>query len=993
MPENKNNLNADSAVKRIKRKAVLKRQKNAAIGLCIAIALLIAALATVFYLVEIYTYEDVDDTTYYLKKIDGAYALCYKNGEVCEQNSDGYYQTDAGTLLSVDATNGSCSRYAVVDTYGTEVLGYSQYVLMFKQLTYDILSTKDMSKVIKSIEVSNDHGGYTFERDGNSSNFFIKNHAATPYDRETFAKLSVACGYTISMQRLENPKLLSDGSVDYSEYGLISEARTEIIVDENGNESVREYQYTPVSYVITTMTDEKHEVILGDLSVTGTGYYAKYAGRDTVYVLSSANLSETVFKPIESFVTPTIVYPMEMNNYFKVSNFIICDNIDYDSIFAELEAKYKDTEIDEEQFSKDYYELFEKYSHTVCNFSYVDLNGRINTINAYIPYVSELEYTDGYYINITNTDRVLYNLYSTSFTGVEKLSPDDDDFEKYGLDEAEYVVGFNFNTTDANGSPTYIANYFEVSKKNADGIYYAYSPTYDMIVGIDESSFEFLEWEEIKWYDPSYIQIDITNVTDVIIESPELDVHFKIDDSASKYMTYLEQSGKSLSDGVNTYNIVKNTNGKYVLACDGSALTPLYNGDYLITPLVYSKGAAENENYIFAEYKKTDVNGDGNDDAYIYYFYNVAFTGEEYVLVARVVIADFQGNKLSEDRTVLGQSQLKTDFFLTNSSYLYMTNKNSFVGKELESTYGSLGRGSWGSGNLFVSIDEKYVLVNSKTGEWGILDGISGALYLADRVNSRLAQRAVTAPTLYNSNGKVVRYGETYYPQTKEKMQYNEQTYSIEIYNSSQKAWRNMSYGDCTIGVWNKGSYYVTEGGLLVIVNEDSGEWGYVTVSTNEKYIANIFADAKLLDYNIKITDHMNRLETIDAMDNFQQFYKALLYASLEGMAELTDQEKSALKELDDFNTESAENPCQLKITIYAEDFFGTRRDTVYRIYQYTERKSYITIESVSPDDNYESSSREAYGNFYILRSFADKIIEDAKKVINEQEVVSTAKY
>ena len=72
---------------------------------------------------------------------------------------------------------------------------------------------------------------------------------------------------------------------------------------------------------------------------------------------------------------------------------------------------------------------------------------------------------------------------------------------------------------------------------------------------------------------------------------------------------------------------------------------------------------------------------------------------------------------------------------------------------------------------------------------------------------------------------------------------------------------------------------------------------------------------------------------------------------------------------------------------------YGNRRDLVYRIYQYTERKSYITVEVISPDDGYASSSEEAYGNFFVLRSFADKIIEDAKRMVNEQEIDSAAKY
>ena len=264
----------ESAVTRVRKRDEQKRQKIAIISMILVIALLIAALALVMYLREIFVYEDVDGSKYFVKKIDGSYSLCYKGGDVLDKNTDGYYQTDAGTLVIVDTVSGSCTRYAVVDVEGTEEVGYSQYVLMFKQLTYDNYSTKDQSKIIKSIEVHNDHGEFTFECDGNGD-FVIKGNEATPYSKETFAQLAVACGYTLSMHRLASPAVLESGEIDYAEYGLVE--RETIVygeLDENGDPIVT--TYTPAYYIITTMTGESHKVIIGDMTVTGTGYYAKY---------------------------------------------------------------------------------------------------------------------------------------------------------------------------------------------------------------------------------------------------------------------------------------------------------------------------------------------------------------------------------------------------------------------------------------------------------------------------------------------------------------------------------------------------------------------------------------------------------------------------------------------------------------------------------------------------------------------------------------------
>ena len=996
MSETKKNFDVgESAVARAKRRDAQKKQRLAIIAMILVIALLVVALAVVMYWIDIFIYEDVDGSEYYVKKIDGSYALCYKGEGVLDKNPDGLYQTDAGTLVSVDVVKGTCTRYAVVDTEGTEEVGYAQYVLMFKQLTYDSYSTKDQSKIIKSIEVHNDHGEFTFERNS-SGDFVIKGNENTPYNKEIFAQLSVACGYTLAMHRLANPVRLENGEVDYAEYGLV--AREEVVegeLDENGDPIVKMSE--PAYYIITTMTGESHRVIIGDMTVTGTGYYARYDGRDTVYVLGSTNIEATVMGRVEDIVTPTIVYPMDMNNYFNVADFIIYDEIDYNAIYEELKAIYGEDvdNIDTEDFAQKYAEAYEKHSHKICHFDYIDADLRKNTMYSTTPYFSALEYADGYYINSGSIDNVLYNLYSTEFVRVEKLSPSDEDLEKYGLDEAAYAIAYLYLTKDENGEDAYVYNFVEISEKSEDGIYYAYSGAYDMVVSVTEASFDFLSWEEIEWYDQSYIQLDISHVTDIIIESPEFSTHFEIDDSASRFMTYVEsQTGRSFKSGEKIYSISKNPlTGKYGLEVDGKLIGAAYSGDYLITPLAYTPGVAQGEGFLFAESKEADTNGDGTNDAYVYYYYGLTNTENGIYLAAQLFMADAEGNKLTETQTMVGKPYYTTDYFLTNSSYIYFTGKNTHVGKQLEAAYGSVGRGKWGVANLFTTATGQYVLVNASTGEWSIIGDISCGIYFADSTDSRLAKRAVQIPALYNANGTVKRYPETYYITTEKKVLYDEETGGLKVYDYKHKEWGNATYTDCTIGVWNEGAYYITENGSIVVVNELTGDWGIVTLSTSENYIAEIFADGNLLDYNINTTNHVGTDTVSNATDNFKQFYKALLYASIEGMAELSEEEKNAFAVLDDFGVEGENNPCQLKITVLAKDFKGNERNIVYRFYRYSERKSYITIEALDSTDTSTSDSTKAYGSFYVLQSFVDKIIEDARKTVNAEEVTAVTKY
>ena len=115
---------------------MLKKQRSAIIIVSVVIAILIVAALAVNYLIDIYVFSDKDGTEYYVRKINGAYALCDKDGEALDK-LNGYYVTKLGTEVLVDPSTGSCKVYIGVDLDGTEVLEHGQYVLMFKQLTYD----------------------------------------------------------------------------------------------------------------------------------------------------------------------------------------------------------------------------------------------------------------------------------------------------------------------------------------------------------------------------------------------------------------------------------------------------------------------------------------------------------------------------------------------------------------------------------------------------------------------------------------------------------------------------------------------------------------------------------------------------------------------------------------------------------------------------------------------------------------------------------------
>ncbi len=581
------------------KKNSLKTQKRAILIAAVAVVVLAAAFIIAGIIADIYRFTDVDQQVYTIKKHEGEYAL-FKGKDMCTTGTDeniSYYITEFGTQVQVDPKTGEYTIYAIVDTEGDEqvsLVGKTQYVLMFKQLTYDASSTNDTSRIIQTIEMHNQHGTYTLCR-GNEDiyewqddRYFYVDGQDTyhllitdPLAEISFPKVSSGCGYTISKQRLENPKRLPDGSIDWAEYGLAPSTRVE--KDEDGNEVLDEngnpvtYEYTPTWYTITAQNGDAYTVTVGDATVTGGYYYARFAGRDTIYILSSTNL-EAGLQPIESLIQPMMVYPMTLNTYFQVTDFTYYSDIDHTAITRDLYLEiigvdileFFDGEEDQaameqlektyaaavdamsdEAFAKIYEPIFLKHSKLVTQFSYVDLADRENNINASLPYQMSSDYMSGYLPNSDNIGTMLQKLYSMTFVGVTCLSPTAEELDHYGL--GEHAHDFSYTYTDGEG--TRFVNYFLVSEKTEDGLYYGYNPDFDMIVCFTESQAEYLEWEEIDWYEREYFQINIAFVQSIKLEGAGLE---------TPILFTLDNSRSNQENGINSENLKVYANGMYL---------------------------------------------------------------------------------------------------------------------------------------------------------------------------------------------------------------------------------------------------------------------------------------------------------------------------------------------------------------------------------------------------------------------------------------------
>ena len=1007
--------------KAAKKKSLYRTQKNAAITLAISFAVLIAVLIGVNALVSILTYTEqiktigengeveIISTKYYVKKIDGVYHLCHLEGsfpnwtfDPLPQDSDGYFVTDHDSLIAVDPETGACKVYAVVETEGSEVVGYSGRVMLFRQLTYDASSSlgKKPQNRIDKIEVTNEHGKYVFIREENTNNFYIEGYDTTAYSLESFATLANACGYTLSMERLSDPQRNPDGTIRFAEYGLIAETRK--ATDENGEEY--EYDYVPAKFTTTAGDGSAYTVIIGDAIVSGAGYYVQLEGRNTVYILSASGITDFLLQPIEVLLTPMVSYPASMNTYFDVEHFVIQSGIDHEkiseAIFAEackrlgidLESAEDLAEIDKEALAKEYTKVSEElydtllaqYSKKVCDFSYLDLDERENTMYSAMSFKTDSEYMQGYFPNYDNVNNALYSLYSLAAQRIIKLDPDADMMEEYGVLEPAYLISYYYDDTDDEGNAYTVYNRISISAKNSSGIYYAYGEimTKDedgeyvyvytpMIIELYESAVPFLEWSDVDWYDPYFVQLNVAYLQDVIYSWGQNNIHFTIDNSATSQMVFLPGRGSSHTAKVDgkeiTYTVSKVGNSYVLLDSEGNALAPIQTSDYMVAGQYVTKGTVQYPTPQYArDYMFVETTSDDTTGRYTYYMYYRAEASQGYKLCADVKVLDANGT-IIDAKTVEGNAAYVTDYFYTKSGYLFMLDKSSKLGSDLTS-----GMGAWGSGTVFVTADGEYVLIDSKTGDWYTLGTLTPQIYFTDKDTSSMVVNSAE------------RNGVTFYPTGNTPLRFNDSEGYFEIYNVNKQSWSKANTSNVTLGVWGSGAYYKTADGSYILVDAKTGEWGYLYLSTTASGNMVVSANGNRLDYEVILHNAAGKAQNSFAADNFRKMYQGLLYASAEGATDLTEEEMAAFRALPD-------SECQLKLIITAADPDGTTRYTIYRFYRYTNLKSYMTIELVdSPDD--PGDPQNAQGSFFVLSTFVEKLISDAQKVVNGQEVVAVTK-
>ena len=498
-PKTENKLNVDKSTSTIfsagnfpttkpkRRKSGLKRQRRLVVILLVVAVLLGALYIPIRLLTDRFpvTYADgsrvtdSDGTQYYTAKLDGSYVMYAKGGGVCETTSDGLYKTKDEILVMVDASTGASSVVAVPLMNGTEDKYFNALDGTYDILLYPMIDRED----IQSIEVKNEEDHFTFLQDKDGS-FYLEGHKGTPYNSTMFATLVSLTGYTNTIARLDlsesNPDAEGFRQNGYAEYGL----------PENSDDATN-------YFVITDKKGNSHKVVIGNIILDDTGYYARYAGRDEVYVLQqleesdyNSTLSGTLLTALESYVYPTVTSTLSSSTYFDVTDFTIWS------------ATTGSSGVDLSTFEQ------------VVKFSFEPIEKRKDTFYANIPYFGQGKLS-GYAIDDYQADICLQYIMDLVPLRTVHLYRDHSDTEKNLFDFVEkygvaYAMEFTWNPSRKGADGDYEPNRSEQEPnqvwispltRNEDGIdvFYMYNEVYDMIVEVARTQMEFLDWDDYKW--------------------------------------------------------------------------------------------------------------------------------------------------------------------------------------------------------------------------------------------------------------------------------------------------------------------------------------------------------------------------------------------------------------------------------------------------------------------------------------------------------------
>ncbi len=289
-------------------------------------------------------------------------------------------------------------------------------------------------------------------------------------------------------------------------------------VDTDENTNLADYSIdleNPEVYFVVTYNNEKDsvKVIVGDKTPDGDGYYAVLEGRDALYVISSG-IETFLFKPLSSYVTPTLVHTVENNKKFTLKDFTL------------NKKGEKFLTIEEAKGSLTY------GNNTTHRITYPAYN-----------YATNLTNFDGFLNSLTTVSGTETLIYGEGVTE-EKLR-EYGFFNQEGKDISDYSIKYSY--------PAFTEELF-IMDNTED--YIVYSKEKNIVAKAAKESLHFLDWDMLLWISSEIFLLDIEDVKSVTFEKNGERAEFVLSGEAETLTAHLNGKLINVEDFKQLYRSV-----------------------------------------------------------------------------------------------------------------------------------------------------------------------------------------------------------------------------------------------------------------------------------------------------------------------------------------------------------------------------------------------------------------------------------------------------
>lgn len=289
-------------------------------------------------------------------------------------------------------------------------------------------------------------------------------------------------------------------------------------VDAVTNEEMLDYGIdiaNPENYFVVTYNDEKnsYKILLGDKTPDGDGFYAVLEGKNALYVVDTG-VEGSILKARRDYVKPNIVRTVDNSHKFTLNSFtlnkkgetFIVINMVTDSLTYGNNSSHRVT-----------YPAY-NYATNLTNFE-VLLNQLIALKGS-----QTLLYGD----EITDEKLVSYGFFNAE-----------------GQDTSDYSFSYRF--------PAFSENVYVM--KNEEGLI-AYSKSANMVVSVDPSLVEFLDWDMLNWISSEVYLLDIEDIAKMTFEAGGEKAEFTLSGEAQDISVKVNDKVASINEFKELYRSI-----------------------------------------------------------------------------------------------------------------------------------------------------------------------------------------------------------------------------------------------------------------------------------------------------------------------------------------------------------------------------------------------------------------------------------------------------